>query len=170
MKLLTACIRVNDLRQLNNQLQIKGVYTCKNNFAFYKRWSKHVIHKKKKIRAKTEKEGEKIEKQLQFLYKFWLSSIKHCIYFFLACPKIAHCLEMHCYDTAASTICANCEGVVKGAPYYRAYKKSDDRKQCLRMLKHLLVHLKRHIVETFLQENKCFNQDKYQYYEHKNIV
>ncbi|XP_052707847.1 uncharacterized protein LOC128183063 isoform X2 [Crassostrea angulata] len=48
-----------------------------------------------------------------------------------ACPKIAHCLEMHCFDTAASTICANCEGVVRDAPYYRAYVRSDDKKQCL---------------------------------------
>lgn len=72
-----------------------------------------------------------------------MSSIKHRIYFFLACPKIAHCLEMHCYDTAASTICANCEGVVKGAPFYRAYKKSDDRKQCLRMLKTFAITFKK---------------------------
>lgn len=50
---------------------------------------------------------------------------------------------MHCYDTAASTICANCEGVVKGAPFYRAYKKSDDRKQCLRMLKTFVIRFKK---------------------------
>lgn len=47
------------------------------------------------------------------------------------CPSIAHCLEMHCNDTAASTICANCEGEVTDAPYHRAYVKSGDKKQCL---------------------------------------
>lgn len=44
---------------------------------------------------------------------------------------------MHCYDTAASTICANCEGVVQDRPYYRAYVRSEDRKQCLRMYNNL---------------------------------
>nr|XP_034332757.1 uncharacterized protein LOC105327902 isoform X2 [Crassostrea gigas] len=47
------------------------------------------------------------------------------------CPTLSNCVEMHCLDTAASTICANCEGVVRDAQYYRAYVRSDDRKQCL---------------------------------------
>ncbi|XP_078321865.1 uncharacterized protein LOC111103999 isoform X3 [Crassostrea virginica] len=38
---------------------------------------------------------------------------------------------MHCYDTPTSTICANCEGVVRDAAFYRAYIKSDNKKQCL---------------------------------------
>lgn len=58
-----------------------------------------------------------------YMYTFILLSV---------CPSIANCLEMHCYDSADSTICANCEGVVKDAPYYRAYKRSDDKKKCLR--------------------------------------
>lgn len=40
---------------------------------------------------------------------------------------------MHCSDSAASTICANCEGVVREEPFYRAYIKSSTRKQCLSM-------------------------------------
>ena len=51
----------------------------------------------------------------------------------LACPTIANCIEMHCYDTPTSTICANCEGVVRDTPFYRAYVRSDNKKQCLRM-------------------------------------
>ncbi|XP_061176006.1 uncharacterized protein LOC133184957 [Saccostrea echinata] len=47
-----------------------------------------------------------------------------------ACPSIQNCAEMHCQETAASTICANCEGEVMDHPYYRAYVKSDDQKQC----------------------------------------
>ena len=45
-----------------------------------------------------------------------------------ACPTIANCIEMHCYDTPTSTICANCEGVVRDAPFYRAYVRSDNKK------------------------------------------
>lgn len=47
------------------------------------------------------------------------------------CPSIANCLEMHCTVSAASTICANCEGVVQDRQYYRAYTRSEDLKQCL---------------------------------------
>ncbi|XP_061176007.1 uncharacterized protein LOC133184958 [Saccostrea echinata] len=47
-----------------------------------------------------------------------------------ACPKITNCIEMTCGDSAASTICANCEGVVMEKEYYRAYVNSDDKKQC----------------------------------------
>ncbi|XP_061177042.1 uncharacterized protein LOC133185758 [Saccostrea echinata] len=48
----------------------------------------------------------------------------------IACPTITNCIEMHCSDSAASTICASCEGVVMDKPYYRAYVSSDDKKQC----------------------------------------
>ena len=41
---------------------------------------------------------------------------------------------MHCNDTASSTICANCDGVVMDHPYYRAYVRSDDKKHCQRKL------------------------------------
>lgn len=46
------------------------------------------------------------------------------------CPKIENCLEMHCHETASSTICANCDGVVRDLPYYQAYIRSDNLKRC----------------------------------------
>lgn len=49
-----------------------------------------------------------------------------------ACPKIENCLEMHCHETASSTICANCDGVVRDLPYYQAYIRSDNLKRCER--------------------------------------
>lgn len=52
-----------------------------------------------------------------------------------ACPKIDHCLEMHCHDTASSTICANCDGVMMDLPYHQAYILSKDKKHCQRKYK-----------------------------------
>lgn len=57
-----------------------------------------------------------------YMYTFILLSV---------CPSIDNCLEMHCNDSAESTICANCEGEVRDKEYYRAYVKSNDSMQCL---------------------------------------
>lgn len=42
---------------------------------------------------------------------------------------------MHCYDTASSTICANCDGVMMDLPYHQAYIRSKDKKHCQRKYK-----------------------------------
>lgn len=39
---------------------------------------------------------------------------------------------MHCDDTASSTICANCDGVMMDLPYHQAYIRSKDKKHCQR--------------------------------------
>lgn len=92
----------------------------------------------------------------EFKHIFSFSNIKHLKNYVIltACPKIDHCLEMHCIDTASSTICANCDGVITDLPYHKAYILSKDRKHCQRKFKES-KEIHRWVVFTVIILFKC---------------